>query len=224
MVSKTSAMPSSIPARLAGRDWEIIPTSRKVVALTFDAGSDAAGTASILATLRNDGVPATFFLTGEFAAGFPSTARAIAVAGHRIGDHSMSHPYFTHLTDAQIATQLSSAAARITAVTGRDPRPLFRFPYGDSDARTIRTVNRNGYAAVRWTVDSLGWKGTSGGVTTDTVVTRVLGAARPGEIVLMHVGANPDDHSTLDAAALPRVISGLRADGYTFITLDALTG
>src|SRR5690348_779965 len=49
----------------------------------------------------------------------------------------------------------------------------------------------------------------------------VADAARPGEIVLMHVGATPDDHSTLDAAALPRVISGPRAGGYTFVTLDA---
>jgi peptidoglycan/xylan/chitin deacetylase (PgdA/CDA1 family) len=49
-------------------------------------------------------------------------------------------------------------------------------------------------------------------------------AARPGEIVLMHVGSNPDDHTTYDADALPQVISGLRAEGYLFVTLDALTG
>ena len=55
-------------------------------------------------------------------------------------------------------------------------------------------------------------------------ITRVLGAARPGEIVLMHVGANPDDGTTLDAAALPSVISGLRARGYGFVTLDAAAG
>ena len=48
--------------------------------------------------------------------------------------------------------------------------------------------------------------------------------ARPGEIVLMHVGSNPDDHTTFDADALPQVISGLRALGYSFVTLDALTG
>jgi hypothetical protein len=38
----------------------------------------------------------------------------------------------------------------------------------------------------------------------------------------MHVGSNPDDHSTLDAAALPTIIASLRANGYTFVTLDAL--
>ena len=54
-------------------------------------------------------------------------------------------------------------------------------------------------------------------------MSRVLGALRPGEIVLMHVGSNPDDHSTLDADALPQLISQLKARGYSFVTLDALT-
>lgn len=53
---------------------------------------------------------------------------------------------------------------------------------------------------------------------------RVLAAATPGEIVLMHVGAHPTDHSTLDADALPAVITGLRERGYRFVTLDALLG
>ena len=55
-----------------------------------------------------------------------------------------------------------------------------------------------------------------------SVVQRVLAAAVPGEIVLMHVGSHPSDHSTLDADSLPRVISGLRAAGYGFVTLDTL--
>jgi peptidoglycan/xylan/chitin deacetylase (PgdA/CDA1 family) len=47
---------------------------------------------------------------------------------------------------------------------------------------------------------------------------------RQDEIVLMHVGSNPDDHATFDADALPQVITELRARGYSFVTLDALTG
>jgi peptidoglycan/xylan/chitin deacetylase (PgdA/CDA1 family) len=75
---------------------------------------------------------------------------------------------------------------------------------------------------VRWTVDSLGWQGTSGGQTTQRVVNRVLAAAQPGAIVLLHIGSNPDDGTTLDAAALPQIIDGLRAQGYRFVTLYAL--
>ena len=48
----------------------------------------------------------------------------------------------------------------------------------------------------------------------------MLSGLRPGEIVIMHVGSNPDDHSTLDADALPKVIEALKARGYGFTTLD----
>ena len=195
-----------------------------MVALTFDAGANADAVPSVLPTLRREGVPATFFLTGDFVRDSPGAARSIAAAGFRIGDHTVSHPYLTRLGDAAVRQEILGAARQIIAVTGKSPLPLFRFPFGDADARTIAIANQAGYVPVRWTVDTLGWEGTAGRITASVVASRVLGAARPGEIVLMHVGSNPDDHTTLDADALPQVISGLRAQGYSFVTLDALTG
>lgn len=209
---------------LAGKDWTVIPTTRRVIALTFDAGANADAVSSILAILRRAGVPATFFLTGNFVRDFPAAARSIAASGFRIGDHTISHPYLTRLGDAAVRQQILGGARQIASVTGRYPAPLFRFPFGDADARTIALANQAGYVPVRWTVDTLGWEGTAGKISASVVVSRVLGAARPGEIVLMHVGSNPDDHTTFDADALPQVISGLRARGYSFVTLDALTG
>jgi peptidoglycan/xylan/chitin deacetylase (PgdA/CDA1 family) len=212
------------PARLAGTDWTYIPTTRKVVALTFDAGANDDAVASILATLQGAHVPATFFLTGSFVSRFTATARRIAAASFRIGDHTITHPYLTRLSDTAVRHEILGAAQQITAVTGANPAPLLRFPYGDADARTIAVANHAGYVPVGWTVDTLGWEGTAGPITTSLVVSRVLSALRPGEIVLMHVGSNPDDLTTLDAAALPRVISELKARGYSFVTLDALVG
>jgi peptidoglycan/xylan/chitin deacetylase (PgdA/CDA1 family) len=212
----------SVPAGLAGRDWYAIPTRARVVALTFDAGANAAGVKSILATLSRNHVRATVFLTAAFAKSFPRDARAIAAAGERLGNHSVSHPNFTKLSSAQIRAQVLSAQAQIIKAAGADPWPWFRFPYGDRDRRTIAAVNAAGFAAVGWTIDTLGWKGTSGGITTATVVRRVVAKLRPGEIVLMHCGSNPKDHTTLDARALPALISELRKRGYTFVTLDAL--
>lgn len=208
-----------LPSSLLGKDLERIPTTRKVVALTFDAGASNAGVASILATLAKEGVPATFFLTGDFVDDYPSSARAMA--RYPVGNHTYHHPDLTTLTDSQGRTEIRGAASRVASVTGQNPRPYFRFPYGARDSRTIRLANTECYVPFRWTVDTLGWKGTSGGQSVSTVVGRVLAAATPGEIVLMHVGANPDDGSTLDAAALPQVISGLRAKGYSFVTLEA---
>jgi peptidoglycan/xylan/chitin deacetylase (PgdA/CDA1 family) len=212
-----------VPQSLLGQDIERIPTGNRVVALTFDAGANADAVGPILASLTQQHITATFFLTGDFVAAFPEPARQIAAAGHRIGNHSVDHPYFRGLSEAEIRAQLSAAAAAIRETTGADPAPLFRFPYGDRDARTIATVNAAGYLPVRWTVDSLGWQGTMSGSRSAAFVTqRVVAAATPGEIVLMHVGSNPDDHSMLDAAALPDIISALRAQGYGFVTLDAL--
>jgi peptidoglycan/xylan/chitin deacetylase (PgdA/CDA1 family) len=209
---------------LAGTDWTYIPATRHVVALTFDAGANADAVPSILATLRRDHVPATFFLTGAFASAYPSAARAIAASGGRIGDHTITHPYLTQSSDAAVRREILGAARQITAVTGANPAPLFRFPFGDADARTIAIANRLGYVPVRWTVDTLGWEGTAGHINAAVIVSRVLAALRPGEIVLMHVGSNPKDHTTFDADALPQVITELRARGYSFVTLDALVG
>ncbi|CAM3632325.1 Polysaccharide deacetylase family protein [Smaragdicoccus niigatensis] len=144
------------------------------------------------------------------------------MAIHRLGNHSVSHPYLTDLTDDQIRAEITHAAERITAVTGADPAPWFRFPFGDRVNRTIAAVNSIGYVPVRWTVDSLGWKGTSGGQSVLSVQQRVLSTLTDGQIILMHVGSNPDDHSTLDADALPGLIHQLRDRGYSFVTLDAL--
>jgi peptidoglycan/xylan/chitin deacetylase (PgdA/CDA1 family) len=179
--------------------------------------------ASILRTLKQEAVPASFFLTGDFVEQHADGARHLADYG-RVGNHTSDHPHLTTLTTTQVRLQVTGARATIVGATGDDPVPFFRFPFGEYDARTLGIVNDLGYAAVGWTVDSLGWKGTSGGQSVDTVVARVLAAAVPGEIVLMHVGANPDDGTTLDADALPRIISGLRAKGYGFVTLDALLG
>ncbi|HLK01161.1 MAG TPA: polysaccharide deacetylase family protein [Streptosporangiaceae bacterium] len=229
-LSPSSAAPSRSVGRvavtgwLAGKDWTVIPTRRHIVALTFDAGADADAVPSILATLRREGVPATFFLTGNFVRDFPAAAREIAAGGYRIGDHTVSHPYLTRLSDAAVRQEILSGARQITAVTGINPAPLFRFPFGDADARTIAIANQAGYAPIRWTVDTLGWEGKAGHISAAAVAARVLAALTPGEIVLMHVGSNPDDHTTFDADALPQVISELQAHGYSFVTLTALTG
>ena len=211
--------PPILPASLRGVEWTRLPTSRPLVALTFDAGSGAQALPSILDSLARAEVPATFFLTGRWVATYPDLARRIAaVPGHSIGNHTMDHPDLTTLSDTGVAEQVRDAEAWIRDVTGRDPRPLFRFPYGATDTRTVRDVNGLDYGSIRWTVDTLGWEGTSGGQSADTVYARATGAAQPGEIVLMHVGAAPDG-STLDADALPRVIAELKRRGYSFVAV-----
>jgi peptidoglycan/xylan/chitin deacetylase (PgdA/CDA1 family) len=85
----------------------------------------------------------------------------------------------------------------------------------------LALVNRLGYVAVGWTVDTLGWEGTSQGQSLGSVTSHALAHLEPGEIILMHVGANPQDHSTLDAVALAGIINAIRTNGYRFVALSA---
>ncbi len=180
-----------MPPGLAGVEWTSLGTTSKVVALTFDAGANADAVSSILSTLTARHVPATFFLTGNFVDSYPAKSRAIAAAGERIGDHSVSHPYFTTLTDAQMREQVLGAERQIISVTGKDPWPWFRFPFGDRNAHTIDVVNSTGFVPIGWTVDTLGWKGTSGGITVRIIVDRVLANLRPGLSCEGHRTAGP---------------------------------
>jgi len=218
-----AALACTIPDRLRAQELSRLPVSDKVVALTFDGGSNAAGVRSILDTLAARHAPATFFLTGRFVRSFPHRSARIAKE-HLVGNHTDTHADLTRLSDEAITTQVRTAQRSILRVTGEDPRRFFRFPYGARTPHAISVLNNLCYVPFRWTVDTLGWQGTSAGISAGIVVRRVLAAARPGAIVLMHVGAHPKDRSTLDADALPEVIRRLRADGFQLVPLSRVLG
>jgi len=207
-----------IPHALVGHVPTVLPTLHRLVALTFDAGANDAGLPKIAATLRRLRVPATFFMTGHFARFYRGWAQSVA-ARYPIGNHTMNHVDLNALSDVQVRREVVDGQEAIRRVTGRDPQPLFRFPYGSDSARTVKIVNSLGYAAVAWTVDTTGWLGTSGGQSVAGVVARALNGLRPGAIILMHVGSNPGDGSTLDADALATMIRRIESRGYTFATL-----
>ena len=215
----TTSPQSALPAWLDGVPVTRLPTSRRVVALTFDGGSGAQGATSILHTLHETGVRATFFLTGDFVRTHPGTAAAIASGHYLLGNHTMTHPHLTQLTSAAVIDQVHGAEQQLTSVAGRTPRPWFRFPFGEYDSRTLNLLHGIGYGAIGWTVDTRGWQGREAGTAAD-VERRVRSALQPGAIVLMHLGGNPDDGTTFDADALPQVIATVRAAGYSFVVLN----
>src|SRR5660398_102992 len=122
-----------------------VTTSSKVMALTFDFGSDAGNVSRILQVLADQGVKSTFFATGQAATNYPDAVRSVVAQGHEIGNHSYSHPYFTGLTSAQMADELSRAATAIRTATGQAPKPWFRPPYGDYNATVLQAVGDAGY-------------------------------------------------------------------------------
>jgi peptidoglycan/xylan/chitin deacetylase (PgdA/CDA1 family) len=195
--------------------------SHRIVALTFDAGSDAGYTAEILDVLQQEHVRASFGVTGLWAEQNRDLLNAIAAQGHEFINHTYHHDSFTGLstgaaplTSEQRALELSRTEVTVFHLTGRSTRPYFRPPYGDIDASVAMDAAAAGYSKIiLWTVDSSGWNGAS----PDAIVERCLSQAVPGAIYVMHVGS-----ASQDAAALPRVIDGLRVQGYDFATISEL--
>lgn len=209
----------ALPPAIVAGELVRLQTRQHVVALTFDGGGNADAAKSVLATLKRDDVPATFFLTGHFAESFPLLARAIG-RRYPLANHTVDHLDLRRLSTPAATREVTQADAIIRRTTGRETRPLFRFPYGARDARTLGIVRRLGYVSVRWTVDTWGWMGFTG-QTVAGARRRVLDNLVPGEIVLMHLGS-ARDHSTIDSRALPGVIHAVRARGYRFVTLGGV--
>jgi peptidoglycan/xylan/chitin deacetylase (PgdA/CDA1 family) len=214
-------MLAALPPAVVAGELVRLQTRQHVVALTFDGGGNADGAPRILAVLRRENVPATFFLTGHFVRTYPAIARAI---GRRfvVGNHTVNHVELPRLSSAGVTREIVDAARMIRHATGRDTHPLFRFPYGSRDSRTLAICHRLGYVSVRWTVDTWGWMGAS--VQTPAgAERRVLDQLVSGEIVLMHLGSARDG-GTVDTKALPGIIRAVRARGYRFVTLRDVRG
>jgi peptidoglycan/xylan/chitin deacetylase (PgdA/CDA1 family) len=212
---------ATLPPAVVAGELVRLQTRQRVVALTFDGGGNDAGAPGILAVLKREHVPGTFFLTGHFVRTYPKLARAIGKT-FTVGNHTVDHLPLPGLSTARVHREIADAATMIRRATGRDTHPLFRFPYGARDSRTLSICHRLGYVSIRWTVDTLGWMGeptqTPAGATR-----RVIESLVPGEIVLMHLGSSGNG-STVDTKALPGVIRAIRARGYRFVTLMGVRG
>lgn len=209
----------SLPPPVVAGEIVRLQTRQHVVALTFDGGGNADGARSVLAVLRRERIPATFFLTGHFVRSFPALARAIG-RRYPVGNHTVHHLDLLRLSPTAAKREITRAERMIQRATGRDTHPYFRFPYGSRNARTLRLANNLGYASVRWTVDTWGWMGRSQ-QSAAGAARRVREHLVPGEIVLMHLGSSRD-HSTIDTNALPAIIRLVRARGYRFVTLAGI--
>jgi peptidoglycan/xylan/chitin deacetylase (PgdA/CDA1 family) len=144
-------------------------------------------------------------------------ARAIG-RRYPVANHTVHHLDMRRLSTPAATREIRRARSMILRATGRDPRPLFRFPYGARNARTLGIVRKLGYVSVRWTVDTWGWMGLTMQNIAGGARRRVLENLVPGEIVLMHLGSSRDG-STIDSNALPGVIKAVRVRGYRFVTL-----
>ncbi len=183
---------------------------QKVIALTFDDGPGPY-TPQVLSMLEHYQVPATFFEIGEEVAAYPQYSKMVTAAGFPVEDHTWSHPDLTTIPASSVAAQIDMTQAEIQAVTGTTPQCV-RPPYDAWNSTVLSTIAARGLTTMSYSVDPMDWS--LPGV--QTIVNRVVGAAFPRAVVDMHDGGG-DRSQTV--AALPQIITELRAQGYTFVSI-----
>lgn len=187
----------------------------KKVALTFDDGPDENFTPQVLDILKQEQVPATFFVIGRSAKYYPDVLKRIIQEGHVLGNHSWSHPVLSKLTSSQIQQQLGDTNQVIYDITGKKP-VLMRPPYGAKNQLVIDEVKKNSMKVILWSVDTRDWDHR----TKSEILTVVRNQTTPGGIILQHSSGNEGLKESV--AALPQLIKELKSKGYQFVTLDDL--
>ncbi len=181
------------------------------VGLTFDDGPTG-NTSALLNSLRQNGLRATMFNTGQNAAANPAQVRAQVAAGMWVANHSYTHPYLTRLSTAQIDSEIARTQQAVANAGGGTPQ-LFRPPYGDTNATVKSVAAGRGLTEILWNVDSQDWNNAS----TDAIVQSV-GRLTNGQVILMHDGpANT-------RAAIPRIAQTLAARGLCAGRISPQTG
>lgn len=209
-------IPDETSNNYAGKKAEPIfrvKTDKPKVALSFDAGSDRGNSEAIMDILEKYNIKSTFFLTGDWMSKNPEDAKNIVKRGHEVGNHSINHPSFPKLNQAQMEQQLMTVHQQAKELLGVD-MCLFRFPYGDYNNAALDTVKANGYYAIQWSVDSIDWRNEG----RDIIINRVLNHKNlgNGSIVLMHMAA------TYTPSALETIIQGILDKGYEIVPVSEL--
>lgn len=193
------------------------------VALTFDTEHpDRPCTGRtlklILSSLANAGAPASFFIQGRWARSSPMEARSISSAGHLIGNHSHHHAPMDSLTEAGFRADVREAEAIIQEVTGVDPRPWFRCPFGAGmeDPQVLRRLHELGYRHVGWDVDPRDWHEDSDAEAVERAVLEAV-HAQQDSIVLLH------SWPEATAEALPNILARLGGAGAELVDVGAVS-
>ena len=111
--------------------------------------------------------------------------------------------------------------ARTRTVLGPRGAALLRPPYGHQSLATWRLAGRAGYRVVMWSVAAGDWRGEDG----ETLAARILAAAAPGAIVLLHDSLYSFERPEFRDRAPTIAALGILAErlaGWRFVTVSEL--
>lgn len=209
-----SSISEAVEASATQREIPIYCVERqdKVVSISFDAAWGNEQTQTLLDILARYNVKSTFFLVGQWVEKYPESVKAIAAAGHDVGNHSSTHPQMSQLSHSKMMEEIKGCNSKVKELIGKEPT-LFRPPYGDYNNEVVRAVRDDAKMyCVQWDVDSLDWKDP----TPKEMTNRVLSKIQSGSIVLMHNGAKNTPE------ALPMIIEGIIAQGYKIVPVSEI--
>lgn len=190
-------------------------TSKKVVYLTLDEGYENGFTPAILDILKQEQVPAAFFVTRPYIKKNADLVKRMADEGHVVGNHTSTHPSMAGLTAAQIEKELTDTSDAYKQATGRDMPLFMRPPMGEFSENSLAVTAKLGYKTIFW---SFAYKdydvNNQPGMTA--AYNMVMNNIHPGAILLLHAV------SQSNTEALPDIIRDLKAQGYTFLPLTDL--
>lgn len=207
------------PSGIFGRPLLRGPSSRPLVALTFDDGPDPASTPLVLAALRKHGARATFFVIGERVERHPELARQLAAEGHQVENHSLHHSWATpFLPRRRLADELVRTQQLIEEACGRAPR-WFRPPIGILSPPVAAAAQRVGLLLCGWSRKGRDGLGSTG---ADEALGRLRPGIEPGAILLLHDAAERGGRTPVAAAVLEKLLPLLGEQGLRAVTLDEL--
>ncbi|MBR0026964.1 MAG: polysaccharide deacetylase family protein, partial [Clostridia bacterium] len=165
---------------LAGKKKELpvysVAREDKKIALTIDAAWEDDKTPFILEELDRHGIKATFYLCGFWAEKYPENVKAIAAAGHELGNHTATHPHMNELSAEQIQKEITSFDDMLEQIAGVRSK-TFRAPYGEYNDLVITTTRAMGYEPIQWSIDTIDWKEER---SASTILDTVLPKLAPG--------------------------------------------
>jgi peptidoglycan-N-acetylglucosamine deacetylase len=206
----------------------------KKLAITFDDGPDPVWTPRILDVLKKYNVKAAFMVIGEEAADNTGLLKRYVREGHEIGNHTWTHPDISEISEFQLRSELNLTERLFAAELGRQPL-YFRPPYSidqepdtNDQAAPAERIQQMGYTIIGNKIDTDDWNEhprKSPQEITNSVLEQIENMkTRPwmrGSIILMHDGGG-DRSATV--AALPLLITTLRAKGYEIVPVSELMG
>ena len=210
------AFSKSRTTQLFGTIIARVETEKSVVALTFDDGPSARFTESVLTTLRERGVKATFFLTGKETEENLPQARMIVGAGHQLGNHSYAHSNMMLMGPARIREEIERTDVAIRAA-GYGGEIMFRPPYGKKLVALPWYLSRHERKTIMWDVEPESFPDVAG--DTAAFAKHVIVQTKNGSIIIMHVMYRSRE---ISRQALPLIIDGLRQRGFEFVTVSQL--